>query len=163
MLFGLFERRTKPRTAEDFVTQGRYGEAVELLRAQLAADPRNRRPRIQLADVLVLKGDKAAAVPLLLELGEEFASDGFLRKASALLKKADKLAPRQDIKTRIAQLAGERRQRVGRFAAARKRTPAAPVFGIEEISDPPPVPAARDGSLGGELLAIIARAQDHDK
>lgn len=183
MLFGLFERRAEPRTAEDFVARKRYGEAIELLRAQSAADPRNRRPRIQLADVLVLERDKDAAVPLLLELAEEFAADGFLRKASALLKKADKLAPRGDIKARIAQLAGERRQRAERLAAVRRRTPA-PVFGIEEISDPRPVPqrskqeglkgpaqgsahgtaaSASDGSLGEELLAIISRARDHDR
>jgi cAMP-dependent protein kinase regulator len=90
---------------EDLIAQKSYDKAVEILDARLEKDSRNVRLRLQLGDVLALSGRKDRAVKTLLELVDQLAADGFVPKAIAVLKKVQRLQPRNPgVEERLADL-----------------------------------------------------------
>jgi hypothetical protein len=165
----------------DLLARKEFGKAVELAQAQHKAQPRDGRRRLQLADTFIAAGRGREAVPLLRELADELAAEGFAAKAIAILKRIQKIDPgRMDIERRLASLIADRARR----EAASPRPPAArapagePEFGMEEIGEPlagfeaavatdeaidleaPPRPARRAPALfpdfsDAELVAVM--------
>jgi hypothetical protein len=87
------------------IARGQYAKAIERLQAELAKGSRDPRLRLQLADALVQERRSLDAVPLYMDLADEYASDGFAAKAIALLKKVQRLDPgRGDVEKRLATL-----------------------------------------------------------
>jgi cAMP-dependent protein kinase regulator len=92
-------------SVDDLIAQKDYGKAVELLDARLEKDSRNVRLKLQLGDVLALAGRRDRAVKVLLELVDQLAADGFVPKAIVVLKKIQKLQPRNPgVEERLADL-----------------------------------------------------------
>jgi hypothetical protein len=87
------------------IAKGRYAPALELLRERVQRERHNAPARMQLADVLVLASRGSEAIPIYLDLADEFAADGFATKAIALLKKIEKIdANRRDVEQRLSSL-----------------------------------------------------------
>jgi hypothetical protein len=130
---------SREQAMAELITQKKYGKAIEILRAQLQAGGRDARARLQLADILVAAGRTKEAAPLYLSLADEYARDGFVAKAVAVLKKVQKVAPGQaDVERRLAQLVKEK-QRTSTITIA----PPQVEFGMEEIGiEPHPMPIA---------------------
>ena len=73
-------------------------------------------------------------MPVLIGLADEFAGDGFVAKAIAILKRVDRIQPgRADVESRLARLV--KLQRSAPVSAPRGRQ--VPEFGIEEIREDP--------------------------
>jgi hypothetical protein len=70
-----------------------YPKAVSILRAQHQADQENVWIRQQLADVLVMNGQRDEALEVLDGLVDTFVQGGFHQKAVAVVKKMQRLAP----------------------------------------------------------------------
>lgn len=120
--------RSKREDVVTLITEKKYGQAIELLRAQLKKRGASTTLRKQLADVLVLSGKKSEAIDLLLPLSDQFAREGFAAKAVSILKKIQKIDPgRRDVDERLARLIEEKQ----REAALPLR---GPEIGMEEIA-----------------------------
>jgi len=153
----------------ELVARKQFGKAVELAQAQHDAQPRDGRRRLQLADTLIAAGRGREAVPLLREMADDLAAEGFAAKAIALLKRIQKIDPgRMDIERRLASLIADRARRD--TAAPRPPAPTAPPdlpeFGMEEIGEgeldhqAPPRPVLRAPALfpdfsDEELVAVM--------
>lgn len=80
-------------------------KAIDQLRAEIKAAPRDTRTKLQLADLLVEAGRGKDAVPILLKLAEDFAREGAAAKAISTLKKAQKAQPgRSDIAIALSKI-----------------------------------------------------------
>lgn len=102
----------------DLILRRSYSRAVKVLRARVAAEPDKTYLRQQLADVLLLDGRKGDALPVLHALANEFARDGFVAKAIAILKKIQRLDPSElGIDASLARLIKERDAQEARRAA----------------------------------------------
>ena len=147
-------------SVQDFIAKKNYGKAVELLKVQAQQKPHDRRLRLQLADVYVMAGRERDAVPVLMVLADQEASDGFAAKSIAILKRIEKIEPgRRDVEDRLAKLIQDKSRRTQSMPK-----PALPAgsssgldFGFEEIDSsseiqlgvstpdpeppPPPLPA----------------------
>src|SRR5437870_3933777 len=140
----------------DLIARKKRAKTIELLRSQLQG--RMVPPvqmRLQLADLLVQAGREAEAIPVLIGLADEFAGDGFVAKAIAILKRVDKVQPgRADVESRLASLVKLQRA----APASSSHFGRTPEFGMEEIREeapatalpdpaglvePPPIPDAR--------------------
>jgi len=124
----------------DLIARKKRAKTIELLRSQLQG--RMVPPvqmRLQLADLLVQAGREAEAMPVLIGLADEFAGDGFVAKAVAILKRVDKIQPgREDVESRLARLVTLQRAAPPPRSSARR----VPEFGIEEFREEAPDPAA---------------------
>src|SRR5438309_2718758 len=99
-------RKARRANLSDLIAAKDYGQAIEVLREQLAQRPPGIQRRLQLADLLLLAGRRDEALPILVGLSEELLNDGFAAKAVAILKRVDRLDPgRPDVEARLAQLA----------------------------------------------------------
>jgi hypothetical protein len=106
--FGGAAKDGKAVSVTDLIARKKYDKALELLREQFKHGSRDPRLRLQMADVLVLAGRGREAVPILVALADEYASDGFAAKAIALFKKIDKIDPgRKDVEAKLAGLIQE--------------------------------------------------------
>jgi cAMP-dependent protein kinase regulator len=106
--FGGAAKDGKAMSVTDLIARKKYDKALELLREQFKHGSRDPRLRLQMADVLVLAGRGKEAVPILVALADEYASDGFAAKAIALFKKIDKIEPgRKDVESKLAGLIQE--------------------------------------------------------
>lgn len=131
MVFSLF---SSSETTAELIARRSYGRAASLLREQLQESPGNASLELQLADVLVLDGRQAEAVPLLLGIANGYAQGGFLGKAIAVLKKIQRIDPSRadDVERRVSDLARAHDQELARTRAIRHtfqgrgRTAAAP-------------------------------------
>jgi len=154
---------------QDLIAKKNYAKAIDALRAELSKRPRDVRLRMQQADVLILANRNREAIPVLMALADEHASEGFTAKAIAFLKRIEKLEPgRQDVEDRLSHLVQEKVKQ----AAPVSRGPSVPTFGLEEF-DPsqeismgggstsvPAAPAAADADMEGmDLIEIDAPAQ----
>ncbi len=83
----------KGDSVEELIAQRKYDKAIELIEVQLKERPENVRLRLQMGDVLAMARRTEAAIKVMLELAEEFASDGFVPKAIAVLKKIQRIDP----------------------------------------------------------------------
>jgi cAMP-dependent protein kinase regulator len=117
-------------TVDELVAAKKYEKALRLLRQQFEAGSRDSRLRTQLADVLVLAGKVAEAVPVYLGLADELARGGQTARAVALLKKVDRVeSGRTDVQDRLARLAAQPappRPLAAREPSAREEAEAAP-------------------------------------
>jgi tetratricopeptide (TPR) repeat protein len=106
----------------ELIAKKSYVRAAKRLRAQLERDPENAFAQLQLAEVLQLDGRGEEAVALLVRLADGYAREGFLAKAIALLKKAQRIAPERgaDMDLRIASLAKERDDETARRIALKE-------------------------------------------
>ncbi len=130
---------SKPANLADLIARKRYGKAIGVLRSQFREGVREPRMRLQLADVLVLAGRPAEAVPILRCLADEFAREGFAAKAIAVLKRLEKLTPgRPDVERRLAELI---RQRLGAHAAVPPDVVGGEI-GIQDLGIEPLEPSA---------------------
>jgi hypothetical protein len=145
---------------QDFIAKKNFAKAVELLRAQTQAKPHDRRLRLQLADVYVMAGQDKQAIPVLMTLADQEASDGFAAKAIAILKRIEKIEPgRRDVEDRMARMLQDKSRRTSQV----KKPDNLPAisssgmsFGFEEIDSsseielgsaaPEPAPALDAGS-----------------
>jgi hypothetical protein len=131
---------------QDLIARKNYPEAIKAITAELRKKPKEVRLRLQQADVLILAGKNREAIPVLLSLADEHASDGYTAKAIAFLKRIEKLEPgRQDVEDRLAKLVQEKVS-----AAPGPARSSAPAFGLEEF-DP-----GAELSLGGESTSVPA-------
>lgn len=78
---------------EDLITLGELDEAERLLRHRLKNNARDIYSRLRLADVLMKLKRQREAFDEYLIAAESYAHDGFFDKASALLRKIEKIAP----------------------------------------------------------------------
>jgi len=113
----------KSVSVDELVAQKKYDQAIELLGRQLKETPGNLRLRMLLGDILARAQRADEAVRILLELADEFATDGFVPKAVAILKKVQRIDPgRRGLDQKLAQLArsleAETSRRSGAFAVA---------------------------------------------
>jgi len=126
-------------SVQDLINKKNYSKAVDVLKAELKARPRDTRVRLQLADVLVAANRGKEAGPILMGLADEHAKEGFAAKAIAILKRIEKIEPgRRDVEDRLAHLLKEKTRQA---PSASRPVAAAPAFelGLEEFdpsSDP---------------------------
>src|SRR5438045_9226973 len=85
-----------PRDADigELLARKKRAKAIDALRRQLQG--RLAPPvaiRLQLADLLMQAGRVEEALPVLLGLADEFAGDGFVAKAVAILKRGGRVPP----------------------------------------------------------------------
>lgn len=146
MVLGIFGGQ-RAESLPELIARRKYGQAIELLRAQYQKGGGDARLRMQLADTLEAAGRRAEAIPLYLDLADGFAREGYLAKAIAVLKKVERIdRGRADVARRLAQLAAERQKP---SAPARPGIEATQVIdiGMEEIGlephlfTPPPTAA----------------------
>ncbi len=87
------------------IARKNYSKAIKLLEQQLRSDPQSVHLRQIMADTLVLAGQSAKAAGILEQLVDEFAAEGFIAKAIAVLKKIQRIDPaRSDIDQQLARL-----------------------------------------------------------
>jgi Cyclic nucleotide-binding domain len=136
---GLFGRSDD---VADLIAKRKYDKAVELLQAQLGDDAANVRLKNQLADVLAMAGKPLEAVPLLIEVADQYASQNEAPKAIAALKKIERIAPgRRDVEGRLATLIRDKKPRAAAGAgyqpkqglAAEGYEPAGAVFDAQHF------------------------------
>ena len=142
----------------DLIARKKRAKTIELLRSQLQG--RMVPPvqmRLQLADLLVQAGREAEALPVLIGLADEFAGDGFVAKAVAILKRVDRIQPgREDVESRLARLVTQQQRSVLAAAPGRRQ---APEFGIEEIPEDGAEPAAESQPADSAVAATPAAAE----
>jgi Cyclic nucleotide-binding domain len=94
---------------QDFLAKKDHGKALQLIRAEMARRPSDRRLRLYQADALILAGRDREAAAVLLGLADDHAKDGFAAKAIAVLKRIEKIDPgRRDVEQRLAGLIQEK-------------------------------------------------------
>ena len=149
--------KTKAPGLPELLARKQFAKAVELAQGQLKARPRDGRLRLQLADTLIAAGRGREAAPLLKEMADELAAEGFAAKAIAILKRIQKIDPgRLDVEKRLASVIAERARRdAASSPTAPAAVPAGQAFeiGMEEISDEPEIP---DEPLGDFAPAVPA-------
>jgi CRP-like cAMP-binding protein len=126
----------------ELIAQRKRAKAIDMLRRQLQgrlAPPVG--VRLQLADLLMQAGRIEEAVPVLLGLADEFAADGFVAKAVAILKRVDRVQPgRPDIAERLEKLVHQQK----RAALPSRPRAAVPEIGIEEFREGDPLIVAQE-------------------
>jgi hypothetical protein len=138
---------------QDLLTQKSYAKALDLLKLELKRRPKDVRLRLQQADALIGANRNREAIPVLMGLADEHASDGFTAKAIAFLKRIDKLEPgRQDVQDRLDRLVQEK---VSRATSAPTARPAME-FGFEEID------SSSEITLGSSFEPVAVPAPEEE-
>jgi Cyclic nucleotide-binding domain len=115
---------------QDFLAKKDHAKALQLIKAEMARRPTDRRLRLHQADALILAGRNREAVTALLGLADDHAKDGFAAKAIAVLKRIEKIEPgRRDVEQRLAGLIQEK---VRAVPSAEARSSMAEI-GLEEF------------------------------
>jgi CRP-like cAMP-binding protein len=130
---------SKELSLTELIAKKQYARALDILQAEFQKGDRSPRFRLQFADVLAMAGRSREALPILLNLADDFARDGFAAKAIAILKKAEKIQPGEAIERRLAGLIQEKQRTVTITASGSFTMPA---FDVEEFHEAPPEPAA---------------------
>lgn len=148
----------------DLIAKKNFPKAIEVLQRQTQANPHNRRLRLQLADVYTMAGRDRDAIPVLMNLADQEASDGFAAKSIAMLKRIDKIEPgRRDVEHRLAKMIRDKSRRTSSMPPPKLPGVSASGmdFGFEEIDSsseielgvavpdpaPPPIPAVAEPSF----------------
>ncbi len=122
---------------QDLIAKKNFPKAVEALRALTQSKPHDRRLRLQLADVYVMAGRDREAIPVLMTLADQEASDGFAAKSIAILKRIEKIEPgRRDVEDRLAKLIQDKSRRtmsIPKPAGLPAPSSSGMSFGFEEI------------------------------
>lgn len=162
----------------ELIARKKRAKMIEMLRAQLEGRlAPGVQVRLQLADLLVQAGRGEEAVPVLIGLADEFASDGFVAKAIAILKRVEKVHQgRHDVASRLTALV-QQQQSAARAVRAEGASRRPVELGIEEFDDsilPPAVSepmetprvfqdapeTADDAPLATEAPAAVPEAVD---
>lgn len=125
------------------IAKRNYAKAIELIRSQLQRGHADPRLRVQLSDVLIMSGREREAVPVLIELADEYAAEHQAPKAIALLKKIERIEPgRGDVTARLARMIKDKakpRTRSGyqprEGVAAEGYEPAGAVFSADHFEE----------------------------
>lgn len=143
----------------DLIAKKNFSKAIDILRNESQANPHDRRLRLHLADVYVMAGQEREAIPVLMNLADLQASDGFAAKAIAILKRIEKIDPgRRDVEERLAKLIQDKSRRTAAIPKPNlpKASSSGMDFGFEEIDssseielgvstpDPEPMPEASE-------------------
>ncbi len=91
------ESESRQLTVEDLITLERYAEAAEVLQARAKKAPKDLYTHLKLAEVYVALKNVTKALDEYTYVADTYAADGFFEKAVALLSKAAKLAPGDDV------------------------------------------------------------------
>lgn len=91
------EEGERELTIEDLVTLERYDEAAEKLQARVKMFPKDLHAHLKLAEVYVSLKTVNKALDEFSFVADSYADDGFFEKAVALLSKASRLAPGDDM------------------------------------------------------------------
>jgi hypothetical protein len=122
---------------QDLIGKKNFPKAIEMLRKETQSKPHDRRLRLQLADVYVMAGQDRLAIPVLMTLADQEASDGFAAKAIAILKRIEKIEPgRRDVSDRMAKMIQDKSRRTQNVAKPANLPPISSSgmsFGFEEI------------------------------
>lgn len=78
---------------DQLIARGKLKRAIRIFEEQQGEDPANTVCRQQLGDVLGRAGHKERAIAVLSPLIDEFANDGFVAKAIAVIEKLERLDP----------------------------------------------------------------------
>jgi CRP-like cAMP-binding protein len=127
----------------ELIARKKRARMIETLRSQLEGRlAPGVQVRLQLADLLVQAGRGEEAVPVLIGLADEFAADGFVAKAIAILKRVEKVHQgRHDVASRIDALV-QQQQRAARSPRTEGVASRPVELGMEEFEeDAPPAPA----------------------
>ena len=132
----------------ELIAKKSYARAARRLRTQLGKDPENVSVELQLAEVLHLDDRGEEAVAILVRLADGYARGGFLAKAIALLKKAQRIAPERgaEMDLRIASLAKERDDETARRIALREAMQGKPRPNAA-APEPPPATVTESAEL----------------
>lgn len=152
-----FAKSRQERIAEA-IADGKHEKALGLITEELEERPKERRLRLQLAEVYRLTGRRKESYETLLVLAEDLAVEGNAAQAIAVLKRLQALEPtRSEVSERLASLL----QPAPEPPAPSAEAPAAPV----PVPDAEPAAAAPPPSLSTsplflsfspeELLAVI--------
>lgn len=106
----------KELSVEDLVTLERYDEAEEMLKARLKVAPKDLYAHLKLAEVYVALKNANKALDEYTFVADSYAEDGFFDKGIALLGKAARISPADDIIPRRI----ERYQRMKRLEHRRR-------------------------------------------
>ena len=147
--------KTQAVSLTDLLARKKWAKAIEVIREDLKSRSHDQRLRMQLADVLKRAGREKEAVPILLELADDFALAGAAAKAIATLKRAQAIAPGEpQIEEHLAYLIAQQKaptpdpwtraqQVLAAGAPGAAPSAATPFMGdLEEISDEPAAGAA---------------------
>lgn len=88
---------SKELTVEDLVTLERYAEAEEMLRQRVKSFPKDLYAHLKLAEVHVALKNVGKALDEFVFVADSYADDGFFDKSIALLSKAARLVPGDDM------------------------------------------------------------------
>jgi len=109
-LFGRDEKPERELTIEDLVTLERYDEAATRLRARIKSAPKDLHAHLKLAEVYVELRVLDKALDEYVFVADSYVADGFFDKGVALLGKARKLLPGDDmLPRRIEQYRRQKR------------------------------------------------------
>ena len=104
MLNKLFSRKKAPSeenkkelTIEDLITLERYDEALSMLKEKVKLQPKDLYSHLKIAEVYVSLKEVGKAIDSYVYVADTMADDGFFDKGIALLAKASKLAPGNDV------------------------------------------------------------------
>jgi hypothetical protein len=163
------ERKAESDNVRELISRRQYARALELLRASLQKKPGDRRLRLELSETLILSGQAAQAVEVLLPLADDLVRQGFIGQARVVLKRAQDLEPgRSDVEERLDALDEIRRgseyhrpagmpKVIGEPSAVEPPEPIAPPEEDEAV----PTPDTADASPA-EPARVVASVEEND-
>ncbi len=144
--------RSKRATVTELIARKNYAKAIDSLKAELQKRRKDRRLRLQLADVLALAGRAKEAADILAALADDIALAGYTSQAVAVLKRAQALQPgRTEIDEKLVYLVDQQtRPAPDPWAVRRGRAIAPPPaeLGMEELDS-----GSEPAELGMEAFA----------
>jgi cAMP-dependent protein kinase regulator len=127
---------SRGESVETLIAQKKYDKAIEVIKVQLKENPRNTRLRLQMGDVLAMAQRTESAIKLMMQLAEEFAHEGFVPKAIAVLKKVQRLDPnRMGVEDKLADLIQRRTSSIPSATASVSPAATQPAAPVEEFHD----------------------------
>ncbi len=93
MVLSWMARSKRPQSVDDLVSRRRYQKAIDVMREEFAERYPSATERLRFADVLILAGREAEAVPVLLGVADEQERYGFREKALEALRRAEDIDP----------------------------------------------------------------------
>jgi cAMP-dependent protein kinase regulator len=151
-------------SVEDLIANKKYDKAIEAIEDLLKKRPNNVRLRLQMGDVLAMAKRTESAVKVMMELAEEFASEGFIPKAIAVLKKVQRIDPnRSEVDEKLTDLIQQRTDTIPvRTAAVQPVQMEEPRDVSEEAKaevQPVPSPVAGDAPIRSPLFSDFSREE----